>query len=48
MAKYKPVRPGAKKSGPPTNYRGIVSCTVLILAGFALFFVLFYAMLKNS
>jgi hypothetical protein len=48
MAKYKPVRPGAKKAGPATNYRGMISCLVFIVLGFALFFVLFYAMLKSS
>ena len=48
MAKYKTVRPGAKKPTETKNYRGMISCVTIILAGFALFFVLFYAMLKNS
>ena len=48
MAKYKTVRPGAKKAAETKNYRGLISCVTLILAGFGLFFVLFYAMLKNS
>lgn len=48
MAKFKTIRPGAKKAAETKNYRGMISCVTLILAGFALFFVLFYAMLKNS
>jgi len=48
MAKYKSVRKDGKKAKPVSNVRGLVSCITLIVIGFALFFLLFYAMLKSS
>lgn len=48
MAKYKTVRKDGKKATAPSSKRGLVSCITLLVAGFALFFLLFYAMLKNS
>jgi len=47
MAKYKTVRKDGKKGQAPSK-RGLVSCVTLLVLGFALFFLLFYAMLKNS
>lgn len=48
MAKYKSVRKDGKKGQAASNKRGLVSCVSLLVLGFALFFLLFYAMLKNS
>ncbi|MEP7367672.1 MAG: hypothetical protein ABI972_30805 [Acidobacteriota bacterium] len=48
MAKYKSVRKDGKKAKPVSNTRGLISCITVIIAGFAMFFLLFYAMLKNS
>lgn len=48
MAKYKSVRKDGKKGQTASNKRGLVSCVSLLVLGFALFFLLFYAMLKNS
>ena len=48
MAKYKSARKDGKKTKPASNVRGLVSCITLLVAGFALFFLLFYAMLKGS
>ena len=48
MAKYKSVRKEGKKGQAASNKRGLVSCVSLLVLGFALFFLLFYAMLKNS
>ena len=48
MAKYKSARKEGKKAQTASNTRGLVSCITLLVAGFALFFLLFYAMLKNS
>ena len=48
MAKYKSVRKDGKKATTASNTRGLVSCITVLVLGFALFFLLFYAMLKNS
>jgi hypothetical protein len=46
MAKYKPPRsrrPAAAKSN-----RGLIPCAILILAGFALIFLLLYEVMKSG
>jgi len=48
MAKYKSVRKDGKKAKPVSSVRGLVGCITILVFGFALFFLLFYAMLKNS
>ena len=46
MAKFRPA--GSRKVKPQASSRGIIPCLFLLIAGFALIFLLFYAMLKSS
>ncbi len=46
MAKFRPA--GSRKATAPRSNRGIIPCAFLLLAGFALIFWLFYAMLKSG
>ncbi len=48
MAKYKTARKAGKSAQPTSNTRGLIGCISLLALGFALFFLLFYAMLKSS
>ena len=46
MAKFKPV--GSRKVKVKRSNRGLIPCFILILAGFALIFLLFYESLKSG
>jgi hypothetical protein len=47
MAKFKPA--GSKKTKiEPDSKRGLVPCVVIVVAGFALIFWLFYLVLKSG
>ena len=46
MAKYKPA--GSRKAKAPSSKRGLIPCAILIVAGFALIFLLFYEILKSG
>ncbi|MCC7234644.1 MAG: hypothetical protein IT163_05035 [Bryobacterales bacterium] len=48
MAKYKIARKAGKNAPQTSNTRGLIGCISLLTLGFALFFLLFYAMLKGS
>jgi|HubBroStandDraft_4_1064222.scaffolds.fasta_scaffold1040891_2 hypothetical protein len=46
MGKYKP--PGSRKAKGGPSKRGAIPCFIVILAGFALMFLLFYEVLKSG
>jgi hypothetical protein len=46
MAKYKLV--GSKKSRAKSDARGLVPCVIIVITGFILISLLFYALLKSS
>jgi hypothetical protein len=46
MAKFRPA--GSRKATARKSNRGIIPCVFLLLGGFALIFLLFYAMLKSG
>jgi hypothetical protein len=47
MAKFKPA--GSKKSKTaPDSKRGLIPCGLIVVAGFALIFWLFYLVLRSS
>jgi len=47
MAKFKPA--GSKKSKTaPDSKRGLIPCALIIVAGFALIFWLFYLVLRST
>ena len=46
MAKFKPA--GSKKAPASRSNRGLIPCSILILAGFALIILLFYELLKSG
>ena len=46
MAKFRPA--GSRKAKPRKSNRGIIPWLFLLIAGFTLIFLLFYAMLKSG
>ncbi len=46
MAKFKPA--GSRKAKAPRSNRGVIPCLILLVSGFVLIFLLFYAMLKSG
>jgi len=47
MAKFKPA--GSKKSKTaPDSKRGLIPCSLIVVAGFALIFWLFYLVLRSN
>lgn len=47
MAKYRPAGSGKKKEAPPAPTRGLVPCSLIIIALLALISVLFYYALQT-
>lgn len=46
MARFKPA--GTKKAKPVKSNRGFIPCVIVLLAGFALLFWLFYAVVHSG
>lgn len=46
MSKFKPA--GSRKAKGQSSNRGAIPCFVVILAGFAVMFLLFYELLKSG
>jgi hypothetical protein len=46
MAKYKPA--GSKKVRAPASKRGLIPCSIVIIGGFVLLFLLFYEILRSG
>lgn len=46
MAKFRPA--GSRKARGNTSKRGLIPCSILIIGGFALLFLLFYEILKSG
>jgi hypothetical protein len=45
MAKFKPVQPKKKKTGPATSG---IPCIILLISGMVLLLLLFYAVVKSK